>query len=441
MRFDGFVLPSYFKRMTQSDLARRLLGFIKNSPTPFHAVKSITDLLQGFTKLEEGARWKLEAGGKYYVTRGDSSIVAFRMGTKAVVETGMRLVGAHTDSPGLHLRPVPEVADRHYLRLGVEIYGGVLLSTWFDRDLSLAGRVFYARKGGKGIGQALIDFERAIAVVPNLAIHLNRAANENRTIQKQVEVVPLIAHASAKAGFHEAVLEELGRVGVKDAERVVSHDLSFYDTQDPAVVGLHGDFLASARLDNLLSCFAGTAALIQAKAGPTQVLVCNDHEEVGSVSWQGAQGTFLRSVLERVAGSAEDFTRALSQSMLVSTDNAHGIHPAYPEKHESNHTPILNHGPAIKTNTNQRYSTSAETAAWIQECAGDAEVPLQSFVARNDMGCGSTIGPLTASVLGVRAVDLGVPTFAMHSAREMAGVHDVGHLASVLEAFYGSERT
>jgi aspartyl aminopeptidase len=411
-----------------------LMGFIQAAPTPFHAVLSVREQLNGFTELREADKWKLSPGGKYFVTRNDSSIVAFTVGSKAAAESGFRLVGAHTDSPCLKLRPVPELKDRHYLRLGVEVYGGVLLATWFDRDLSLAGRVYFATEDGKS-GHALINFERPIAVVPNLAIHLNRSANENRTINKQTEMPPLVGHFS-KAGFEDALLEELARVGVKGAARVTGHDLSFYDTQAPALVGLHEEFLAAARIDNLLSCYVGANALSTAGGAGTAVLACNDHEEVGSASAPGAQGTFLRCVLERLAGSSEDFSRAIALSTMVSTDNAHGVHPSYPEKHDSNHQPILNAGPAIKTNTNQRYATTGETAALFADCCEDAGVPVQQFVARNDMPCGSTIGPITASVLGVKTVDVGVPTFAMHSIREMAGTEDAQMLAKALAKFY-----
>ncbi len=421
--------------MANENFVSGLMGFIRSSPTPFHAVASLRAQQQGFTELPEAAKWKVSPGGKYFVTRGDSSLNAFVVGNQVPVASGFRLVGAHTDSPCLKLRPVPTLADRHYLRLSVEVYGGILLSTWFDRDLSLAGRVYFTRTSGKS-GHALINFEKPIAVVPNLAIHLNRSANENRTINKQTELPPLVAHVSSKSGFEEAVLAELARSGVKDADRITGHDLSFYDTQEPALVGLHSEFIASARLDNLLSCYVGAQALLTAGGAGTAVLACNDHEEVGSASAPGAQGTFLRSVLERLAGSPEDFSRSIALSTLVSTDNAHGVHPSYPEKHDGNHQPILNGGPAIKTNTNQRYATTGETAALMTACCEAAGVPVQQFVARNDMPCGSTIGPITASVLGVKTVDVGVPTFAMHSIRELAGTQDAQYLCKALAKFY-----
>lgn len=414
------------------------MPFLKNSPTPFHAVESLKQILEkaGFSELLETDAWKLQAGAKHYITRNGSSIVAFRMGDADPVEKGFRMVGAHTDSPCLRLRPHAELGDRHYLRYGAEIYGGVILSTWFDRDLSLAGRVFYSRSKGKGLGSSLVDFGRPIAVVPNLAIHLNRSVNENRTINKQTEMVPLVAHTSKELSVAECLREELSRSGVKDAEKILSHELYFYDTQAPSLVGLKEEFLASGRLDNLLSCYVGASALTQSKGDATAVLVCSDHEEVGSASAPGAQGPFLKSVLERICETNENFIRAMARSILVSTDNAHGIHPSYPDRHDGNHAPILNQGPAIKTNTNQRYATSSETAAIFTECCEQAEVPVQNFVARNDMPCGSTIGPITATLLGVRTVDVGIPTFAMHSIRELAGTQDTGYLTQALEQFF-----
>ncbi len=413
-----------------------LFDFLNASPTPYHAVDSMTKMLEaeGYTALSESEAWKVKAGGKYFTTRNGSSLVAFYMG-EDVEANGFRMVGAHTDSPCLRLRPNSELIDRNFTRLAVEVYGGVLLSTWFDRDLSIAGTVFYGTKSGAQ--RRLVNFVKPVAVVPNLAIHLNRTANENRTIQKQQELPALFSQGASKENpLEAALLDLLAKDGVKDAQSILSHDLCLYNTQGAAAVGLHGEFLSSSRLDNLLSCFVGVQALLKASGKSTSVFVASDHEEVGSASAVGAQGPFLKSVLERLTGSNEGLTRAISRSVLVSTDNAHGIHPNYPEKHDSNHAPILNQGPVIKTNTNQRYATSAETAALFRECCQQADVPVQEFVSRNDMGCGSTIGPITASVLGVKTIDVGLPTFAMHSIRELAGSRDAELLCAALINLY-----
>lgn len=416
-----------------------LSAFLAASPTPFHAVRSMAAELEaaGFRPLAEDAPWKLESGAKHYVVRDGSALIAFVVGKKAPAETGLRLCGTHTDSPCLRVKPNADFASQGFQKIGVEVYGGVLLAPWFDRDLSLAGRVVFRDKKN-ALHEALVDFHRPVAVVPNLAIHLQRDVNEGRAIQKQLELPPLWAQLPASGDgstFENALLEELSKGGV-EAKRVLAHELSFYDTQKPAVVGYRGDFLTSARIDNLLSCFVATRALAQSTGDAWRVLVANDHEEVGSASAVGACGPFLRSVLERLVGTGEVMTRAARRSLFASVDNAHALHPNYPEKHEPQHQPRLNGGPALKTNANQRYATNARTAAIFAAICEEKKVPLQRFVARTDMGCGSTIGPLTATELGMPVVDLGVPTFAMHSIRETAGTRDAALLLEALQGLY-----
>ncbi len=406
-----------------------LFQFLTVSPTPFHAVAEMRRQLEaaGFTELREGDAWKVAPLGKHFVIRNQSSIVAFRAGKDAVGQ-GARMIGTHTDSPCLKVKPKPEVETAGYLKLGVEAYGGILLSTWFDRDLSLAGRVSYLSRGA-GIGTTLVDLKRPVAVIPNLAIHLNRDVNEMRAINKQTELPPVVQQGGAD--FRDLLKEALP----EDAVRVLDWELSFYDVQKPAVVGWKNEFFTSARIDNLLSCYVALRALVDAGGDRFSLFVANDHEEVGSASSVGAEGPFLRSVLERVLGAGENFYRCMDKSVFVSADNAHGIHPNYPDKHDGNHGPILNKGPAIKINANQRYATTSETSSLFSHLCERAEVPSQRFVARTDMACGSTIGPITATALGVKVVDIGVPTWAMHSARETAGVKDAESLHRVLKLF------
>jgi len=430
--------------MQDVEFTNGLLNFINNSPTPFHAVKTMTDILEqsGFKQLNESESWpKQELDQKYYVTRNDSSIIAFRL-NQSLVDSGIKMVGAHTDSPCLKVKPNPEIVKNQYLQLGVEVYGGVLLNPWFDRDLSLAGRVSYLDKEGV-IAHQLIDLEKAIATIPSLAIHLDREANEKRTVNKQNHLPPVLMklpeNKSEAAGFDDILLKivnlqiEQTEGGGALATKILNHELSFYDVQPPAVIGLHDDFIASARLDNLLSCYTGLMALVEEKNTQNCLLVCNDHEEVGSMSAAGAQGPFLKSVLERLSENDEDFARMIAQSTMVSVDNAHGIHPNYADKHDGNHGPILNNGPVIKTNANQRYASNSETSAIFKQLCELADVPVQTFVVRSDMACGSTIGPITASEVGVKTVDVGVPTFAMHSIRELAGRWDAYYLYRVLK--------
>ena len=434
--------------MQDEDFVNGLIDFIKSSPTPFHAVQTMVDILEqnDFKRLEESESWSISAKSqaeRFYVTRNDSSIIAFQL-NQSLVENGMRMVGAHTDSPCLKVKPNPEIINNHYLQLGVEVYGGVLLNPWFDRDLSLAGRVSYLNKDGN-IEHQLINLEKAIAVIPSLAIHLDREANKERSINQQDHLPPVLMKlpekkADAKVDFNKILLKIINTnrhaTNQSKAAKILDYELSFYDVQPPAVIGLHDDFIASARLDNLLSCYTGLMALVNNDGGQNSLLVCNDHEEVGSMSAAGAQGPFLKSVLQRLSDSGESFARLIANSTMISADNAHGVHPNYADKHDANHGPKLNDGPVIKVNANQRYASNSETSALFKRLCELADVPVQSFVVRSDMACGSTIGPITASEIGVKTVDVGVPTFAMHSIRELAGRWDAFYLYRVFKQFF-----
>ena len=430
--------------MQDTEYTEGLLKFIQASPTPFHAVEAMTETLraEGFQQLKESDAWDAVAPGRYYVTRNDSSIIAFKL-AKDLAENGLRMVGAHTDSPCLKVKPNPEIVSKGYLQLGVEVYGGALLNPWFDRDLSLAGRVSYSDRND-GVHSALVDFEQAIAVIPSLAIHLDREVNENRSINSQNHLPPVLMklpddekHKKATPDFRELLLKLLlKQTPAAEAVKVLDYELAFYDVQPPAVVGLRQDFITGARLDNLLSCYTGLVSLMRAGENTNAMLVCNDHEEVGSVSTSGAMGSFLKSVLQRLCPTAEELARAIDHSMLISADNAHGVHPNYADKYDDNHGPVLNKGPVIKVNANQRYASNSETSAMFRNICEQADVPVQSFVVRSDMACGSTIGPLTAAETGIRTIDVGVPTFAMHSIREMAGRWDGYYLYRALREYY-----
>jgi len=428
--------------MKEATFLDGLIEFLKLSPTPFHAVDYIHETLAsaGFTNLSEADAWELQPGGSYYVMRNDSSLIAFTIGARDVLETGIRMVGTHTDSPCLKVKPQPEMLNNGYYQLGVEIYGGALLNPWFDRDLSLAGRVSYLTADDQ-IEHVLIDFGFPLAVIPSLAIHLDREVNETRTIDKQKHILPILMQMADDVkepkDFRELLADQLRQQAEDiDLKEVLDYELCFYDTQPPAVVGINQEFITSARLDNLLSCYTGLMSFIESSPDISCMLVCNDHEEVGSMSAIGAQGTFLASVLQRIAGTQENYSRIIDRSMMVSADNAHGVHPNFADRHDSSHGPLLNRGPVIKVNANQRYATNSETSAIFRRLCERTEVSVQSFVVRNDMACGSTIGPITASEVGVKTIDVGVPTFAMHSIREMAGTKDGYALYQVLREFY-----
>jgi aspartyl aminopeptidase len=416
--------------MDNSNFNQQLLRFLGDSPTPFHAVRAMADILQdnGFAALQEKDAWGL-APGRYFAIRNQSSIIAFVLGSEPLETSGIRLVGAHTDSPCLKLKPVPEKLNHGYKQLGVEVYGGVLLNPWFDRDLSIAGRVTHRQSDGS-IGNTLIDLKKPVAVIPSLAIHLDREANNSRSINAETDIPPILLQGEEKFSLQELIGDEIGN------SEILATELLFYDTNAPAVIGAEEEFIASARLDNLLSCFTGLMSLLDADPTLTSLLVCNDHEEVGSASAAGAEGTFLKDVLERICPAGESRYRTYQHSLLISTDNAHGIHPNYPSKHESNHGPVLNRGPAIKYNANQRYATNSETAGYFKSLCQANDIPCQEFVNRADMACGSTIGPITAKEIGIPTLDVGVPTFAMHSIRELAGTADAFSLHETLKAFY-----
>lgn len=426
--------------MNLQQFNEQLCEFLAVATTPFHAVAEMTRQLQasGFTALAEDTPWDLQAGGKHYVVRNGSSIVAFVLGRESGPQEGMRMVGAHTDSPCLMVKPVPEKKQQGYLQLGVEVYGGALLNPWFDRDLSLAGRVSYQCDKGQ-LRTALIDYRDAIATIPSLAIHLDREANKSRSINPQKHILPVLGQleddekADFRALLKARLLQENPDCGVRE---VLDYELSFYDSQGPAIIGLEREFIASARLDNLLSCYTGLRALQQSDGAVSSLLVCNDHEEVGSLSAAGAQGPLLSSVLKRLAGDSQAYAALTERSMMISADNAHGIHPNYADRHDDNHGPILNRGPVVKINANQRYASNSETTGLYRMLAAEEDVPVQSFVVRTDMACGSTIGPITAGETGIRTLDIGVPTFGMHSVRELAGTQDAWDLCRVLQRFY-----
>lgn len=423
-----------------------LLKFLQQSPTPFHAVSTMLAALEGagFELLHEQDSWQLVPGRAYVVQRNGSSVIAFIAGRGDPADTGFMMAGAHTDSPCLKVKPNPVMQSASALQLAVEIYGGALLAPWFDRDLSLAGRVEFRRKDGS-LDSALLNWVRPIATVPSLAIHLDREVNQNRSINAQKELPPVLAVAGS-LDFAQFIGQALAaQHGINDVEAVLAHELYFYDTQPPAVIGLNNDFIASARLDNLLSCYVCLNAILAAQesaADQFSLIVCNDHEEVGSASACGAQGPFLQSVLSRISArfspgdAAENFERMIRRSLFLSIDNAHGLHPNFPEKHDANHGPLLNGGPVIKINANQRYATNSYTHAVFRDACQRADVPVQSFVVRSDMACGSTIGPITASGIGVDTIDIGVPTYGMHSVRELAGSDDGWYAARALRTCF-----
>ena len=390
----------------------------------------------GFSRLDERDRWEVGAGDRRFVVRDGGSIVAFVAGTAAPAEAGFRLVGAHTDSPTFRVRPQPDAVRAGHRVLGVETYGGPLTHTWLDRDLTLAGRVAVA--DGSDVRMAPVRLPGAWLRIPSLAIHLNRKLHEEGLrLDPQQHLVPLWGPAEGPE-----LLEVVAEAAGVEAGAILSWDLVTADTQ-PAALGGAGDaYVLSPRLDNLSSCHAGlTAVTATGSVGHTCVLVANDHEEVGSGSAEGARGSFLEDVLRRLVvatgGDEQDIARAKARSMLVSADMAHAVHPNYSDRHEPGHQPRLGGGPVIKANANQAYASDAGTAGWFAARCADAGVAYQHFVSRADLPCGSTIGPLTATRLGIATVDVGNPMLSMHSVREQAAVADVQPMIDAMAAHFG----
>jgi aspartyl aminopeptidase len=430
--------------MSAQQQVQHLLDFIDASPSPWHVIKSVEAQLASFNfkKLDETLSWSLESGGRYYVVRDESSVIIFVLGQKPLVETGFKMIGAHTDSPGLRVKPNAATGVDGLLRLGVEIYGGPILATFTDRDLSLAGRVNY-KDTNNNIVSALINFDRPLLRLPNLAIHMNRMVNEEGlTLHKQNEL-PLILSALAQECLPQTYFSELlQEQSACEAERILSWDLAVYDTQKGVFWGAENEFYANSQLDNLASCHAALQGLLDDTVLENEAtLVCAffDHEEIGSESNKGADGSFLGDVLKRISlvteNNKEDFTRALAKSFMVSADMAHAYQPNFPLAYDPDHKVFVNKGPVIKVNANQRYSTESVSQAMFVDWCEQAGVPYQKYSHRSDLACGSTIGPITSARLGIRSVDVGNPVWAMHSIRESAGVLDHGYMIKVMKKF------
>jgi len=427
-----------------TQLAQDLLDFIDASPSPWHAVSTLADTLRknGFRPLLEDQHWDLGKRGKYYVVRDSASIIAFVVGQKSIAESGFKIVGAHTDSPGLRLKPKTAHATQGIAQLGVEVYGGPIIATFTDRDLSLAGRVMV--RDGDRFKSHEVRFNQSIVRLPNLAIHMNREVNEKGLVLNKQTGLPLIfGFAADSAEAHTQLTKALASELAINAVDILTWDLAVYDTQKGSLWGINQEFIANSQLDNLASCHAGVTALLATeKPDSTNICALFDHEEVGSESASGAGGSFMLDVINRICAatetSQEDRLRGFANSFFISADMAHAYHPNHPSAYEPCHHATINHGPVIKTNANQRYSTNADTAARFVQLCEKANVPYQHYSHRTDLGCGSTIGPMLAAQLGMPTVDVGNAMWAMHSIRESAGVLDHGYMISVLSKHFQS---
>jgi len=431
------------------------LAFLEQSPSPFHAVESSRKLLHaaGFKELKERSTFQdqIKSNGKYFYTRNQSAIVAFTIGGYYKRGNGFSIIGAHTDSPCLKVRPVSKKEKFGILQVGVELYGGGLWHTWFDRDLSIAGRVMI--KTASGHEQRLVRVNKPILRIPNLAIHLS-TERDTFTYNKETHLTPVLGLAAEKAlnadtlSHHPVLLDLVAKeLGIK-VDEIRDFELCLYDTQAPAVGGANDEFVFSARLDNLGMSYCALEALIKAESQETdtniRMIALFDNEEVGSVSTAGADSNLLQVALKRIGEvevgdavtSKSAAEEALLKSMLISADMAHGIHPNYSEKHEELHRPLMNAGVVIKQNANQRYATTSVTSLILKEVAKKRGIVLQEFVVRNDSPCGSTIGPMLSAKLGIRTIDVGNPQWSMHSIRETCGTRDVQTAIDLFVSFF-----
>ncbi len=417
--------------------------FLTSSPTPFHAVATMAGrfVKHGFHQLQEQEAWTLTEGNSYFVIREDGALIAFSIGSTDYVKKGFRLLGAHSDSPCLQIKPRPDITGQGFHQVGVEVYGGALLNPWFGRALSVAGRVC-CRMGDNSLQTLLLDLQRPLLIIPSLAIHFDWEANKNHPINAQQHLTPLLSQVAADTfpDFTAILMEQLARERPAiEATEILGFDMFCYDTQPPCLIGYKDEFINAGRLDNLLSCFVGMRAMLEADGNGNRMFICNNHEETGSTSATGALGSLPLAAFERLIPDVQSRQICLSRSFFISMDNAHGVHPNFTDKSDPSHHILLNHGPVIKMNANQRYATNSISKAFFQLLAKEAGVQTQEFVMRNDMACGSTIGPLIAARLGVRTVDVGAPSLAMHSIRETTGSQDPLLLYQAIRHFLSRE--
>lgn len=412
-----------------------MMNFIKNSPSCFHAVANLADMLKeaGFSELKEYEPWEIRAGSKYYVTRNGSSVIAFKI--PEVIPYGFMVAAAHSDSPTFKLKEKPEVKGSAYVQLNVEKYGGMIMSTWFDRPLSIAGRVTVAE--GDKVSAKLVNVDRDLLVIPSLAIHMNRDANNGVALNPQVDLMPLMSSAASEETVKSLIEEECGIA----ASSILSSDLYLYARQEGRIFGADNEFILSPKLDDLQCAYAivkGMIASEESKAIPVAAIF--DNEEVGSGTKQGADSTFLADVLERINDALgrgrEDLKISIAKSFMVSADNGHAIHPNHPEKADRVNYPVMNGGIVIKFSGNQKYTSDAVSAGIFKAICAKANVPTQVYLNRSDILGGSTLGNISNTHVSLNTVDIGLPQLAMHSCVETGGVKDSYYLLQAMKTYF-----
>ena len=421
------------------EASKRLIGFLDTNPSPFHVIAALGKMYEnaGFKRLSEKERFEVKKGGNYYVTRNNSSIIAFKIPKKDF--NGFNITAAHSDSPTFKIKANAEITvEKNFVKLNVEKYGGMLMAPWFDRPLGIAGRVM-VKKGTK-IEENLIHIDRDIIMIPNLAIHMNREANDGYKYNAQTDTQPIFAELGSDVTLYDIIAKELGVS--KDA--ILDTDLFLTNRVKGTVWGANNEFIAAGRLDDLQCVFAGAEGIIEAKNKNNIAVHCVfDNEEVGSGTKQGAASTFLKDVLTRVnkalGGDEESYLQAVARRFMVSADNAHSVHPNYTEKADPCNRPVVNKGVVIKYNANQKYTTDAVSGAVFRDICAEAEVPVQTFTNRSDVAGGSTLGNISNAQVSLNAVDIGMAQWAMHSPYESGGVKDTYYLEAAMKKFFETD--
>ena len=428
----------------EKKLALELVDFLYDSPSACHGVKATQKILDknGFVEIKETDKWDLQAKGKYYVIKNDSALIAFEVGTGNIEETGFRLIGAHTDVPGFRIKPNPQmISEGKYVKLNTEVYGGPILYTWYDRPLSIAGKVSIKGVSPLKPETRLININKPLLIIPSLAIHMNREVNEGYKINKQVDTLPLLGLINDELEKEDYLMNILAEELQVNKEDILNFELGLYEYEKGSLIGMNEELISSGRFDDLWMVFAGVKALVNSKENvATKVMICIDNEEIGSLTAEGANSTLLSNILERIAlglgKDREGYYRTLANSIMISADLAHAVHPNLGVKHDPTNRPVLEGGPVLKIAASGSYSTDSFNGAVFAGICESVGVPFQKFVNRSDLRGGTTIGPITSANLTIPVIDMGAPVLGMHSIRELASVKDNYYTIKVFTEFF-----
>ena len=438
------LIKEKFEDMEVKSFAREVIEFIDECPSTYHVAKNCSEILEenGFERLIPQEKWHLKKGGKYYVKKSNSTVVAFTLGTDINFKKGFKIFGSHTDSPGFRIKPNPEMVTENILRLNTEVYGGPILSTWFDRPLSIAGRVVVKSDNLFLPRTVRVKIEEPLMIIPNLAIHQNREVNNGVKIDKQADTLPMLGLINSQFEKNDYLLRLIAEKMKLKKEDILDFDLYVYSIEKGCLAGTNEEFISAPKIDNLASVYAGLLGLVEAEDVHDQinVFVGFDNEEIGSATKQGADSNYLLNTLERIMCSLgygrEEFLHMLNCSFLLSADGAHAAHPAHMDKTDPTNRGRINEGISIKISANQSYTSDGFSIAVVKQIIEGTDIKIQPFVNQSNERGGSTIGPISSTHLDIDAVDLGVPMLAMHSVRELCGIYDVFYLKELAKEFF-----